>query len=221
MPNHLKNQTFLFFITLFIIGLQSFGVIAQIFTNTPTQIPSEMWHDGEFDTENGETLKGRIKYDLKTENIQFVYGNILKSFSSDNIEAFQIIDATTNRVRNFYSLPFKKENNYSKKHFFELLYDGSTSLLTREKLVERFRNIGNPYSPFGSSTVRYISIEYDYFLIDEAGEITQLESTKPREVVQYFKNHREKLKEFIERNKLKLERNEDMIALVEYYCTLQ
>lgn len=210
----------LFSCSLFFL-MSCFDAKGQMFPTIQNQpISSEYWHDGEIDLEDSETLRGRIKYDISTDNLQYVNGNIIKSFHAEKVLSFQITDAITHKQRNFYSLPFKNENNYVKKHFFELLYEDKVSLLAREKVVERIRNLGNPYSIYGTTTVRYYTVEYDYFLVDEKGEIVFIQKLKAKEVPSYFKYQQHKLREYIEKENLKFDKQDDMILLVKYYNSL-
>ena len=181
----------------------------------------DFWHDGEMDVNSGKTLRGKIKYDLEAESIQFMEGNVLRSYSASNVDAFQIVDALDNRVRYFYSLPYTYQNQYQKNHFFELLTEGYFTLLAREKLVERVRNVNDPFSPVGFNTYRVFFLEYDFFLVDPSGEIISITSSKPKEVIEILKGKEEKLETYIKQNRLRLEEWEDMTKLVSYYNSLK
>lgn len=181
----------------------------------------EFWHDGEMDLEKGKTMRGKIKYDLETESIQFMEGNVLRSFSSSNVDAFQIVDALDNRVRYFYSLPYTILGQFQRNKFFELLTEGYYTLLAREKLVERVRNVNDPFSPVGFNTVRYFYLEYDFYLVGPDGEIVQVQGSRPKDVIEYFKGKEDQLTSYIKENRLHLEEWRDMTKLVNFYNSLK
>lgn len=186
------------------------------------EFSSQYWHLGEVDLSDGNTLQGRVKYDLDGENLQIVQGETIKSYSAENIEAFQFTDALSKRERYFFSLPYKQANGYQKRHFFELLTDGQTySLMAREKVVERIEPTMSPYYWGGTSTVRTMVLDYDFFLIDGKGNISMLDMRKQETALQPMKDKAQSLQNFVKVNKLDYRRPDHLSALVDYYNRLK
>lgn len=204
------------FLLLFVLFVSVTGIQAQDFS-------PDFWHNGEADLESGLFLKGKMKYSLDGDNLQIVEGKVIKSYSAENVSAFEIMDVVTKRTRYFYSLPYKIER-YQKRHFFELLSEGShLTLLTREKLVEKIENEYNPYwtAPYGTQVKRRIIIEYDFFLMDKFGEIKQVNLRKVDTAISMMKDFKKKLIPFIDVNKLDFRDREDYMQIVNYYNRLK
>ena len=83
----------------------SLSVISQEF-------PSELLHEGKVTLVNGDTLEGKIKYDLENDLIQIVVNNTIQTFSARKIAFFSIYDASVDMFRTFYSIPYEIQPNY-------------------------------------------------------------------------------------------------------------
>ncbi|GAA4836796.1 hypothetical protein [Algivirga pacifica] len=182
------------------------------------EFSSSYWHKGVVDLEGGKTMNGKLKYDLIAESVQLVGGNnLLKSYTVENILAFEIMDAMTHRRRYFFSLPYEDENNYVKKHFFELLTEGNfITLMAREKIVEKVDATQNPY--WGNTyNARRLVLEYDYFLIDQYGVVRRVDMRKRELAFYLMKDKREELIAFVDVNRLNIKDREDLIQVIDYY----
>ncbi|MEH0155796.1 hypothetical protein V6R21_16750 [Limibacter armeniacum] len=203
-----------------IMALTCFMLMASMLS--AQEFSSEFWHSGELDLESGVTMKGKIKYDLQGESLQFVTtGNVVKSYGAESIAAFEIMDALTKRIRYFYSLPFKISGNYSKKHFFELMTEGVPyTLMVREKIVEK---IETDFSPYWGSTynTRRLVLEHDFFLIDQYAELRQVDLRKSETALLYMKDKMEELEAFIKVNGLNIRDKEDFTQVVNYYNAMK
>ncbi|MDW7691807.1 hypothetical protein R9C00_16310 [Flammeovirgaceae bacterium SG7u.111] len=202
------------YITLTIFFLSSLSVFSQEFSK-------DMWHRGEIDLENGETLKGKIKYNLDENNIVFQAGAVIRSLNPTKVEAWQIIDTNTKQVRYFYTLPYSHDrSSYKKPTFFELLTEGDKlTLLTREDVVEKIENQYDPYF-FGGRNVRMSVLVENYFFMNSRGQIISC-PTDIDDLMKFMGDKESQIKKFIKTNKLKIERRENMIQIVDYYNSLQ
>ncbi|NLR92261.1 MULTISPECIES: hypothetical protein [Flammeovirga] len=202
-------------IITFLVSILSFSVQAQDF-------PSEYWHMGEVDLNNGTTLKGKLKYSLEegVESIQILVNGVIKSFGAMNVRSFQILDATTKRERFFYSLPFKQSKGYVKNHFFELLEDGEPYVLfIRERIAEVSETSYDPYWGNNFNTRRRILV-YDFYLMDMYAEIRQVDTRKLETMLVYFGKYKDEVAAFIKINKLDYKDREDFLQIVRYYDSL-
>src|SRR5262245_58620833 len=98
------------------------------------QFPSELWHEGKIVLEEGDTLRGNIKYNMQSDLLQLEIDNKLESFTARKVVYFEIFDTTIKRYRHFYSLPYTTSGEYRAPVFFELLSEGKMTLLCRESL---------------------------------------------------------------------------------------
>lgn len=183
--------------------------------------PSEMWHEGRVVLLSKDTIKGKIKYDLKNDLIQLETNNILKTYSARKLLFFEIFDATIKSYRQFYSLPFAVQSNYKIPILFEVLYAGRLSLLTREEIVTETTQPYN-YSPYyynPSYSGTRTKLAYKYYFMDEKGNIL-LYSMKKRDLLQFFPKKQREVEQYIKKNHLKYDRMRDLVRLVAYYNAL-
>ena len=68
------------------------------------KFPSDIWHKGLLVTNEGDTIKGNLKYDFELQSIQLDDGETLKAFNVNNLFFFEIYDETIRDYRQFYSL---------------------------------------------------------------------------------------------------------------------
>jgi hypothetical protein len=202
-------------ICLFALFCLNFQAEAQKFSR-------DYWHQGEIDLGSGETIKGQVKYELERDNLVFQSGNILRSYFAQAVDAWQIVDATNNQIRYFYTLPYSADgpNGYKKPTFFELLVEGNhLTLFSREQIVEKIENVYDPYW-FSGRSVRVAVQEENYFFMDKEGNIQDAEDTLDG-VLQFMSDQDKALRKFIKTNELKIERRSDMVQIVNYYNSLK
>ncbi|MEP2508031.1 MAG: hypothetical protein ABJH72_01670, partial [Reichenbachiella sp.] len=94
------------------------------------------FHKGWLVTDNQDTVRGDVKYDMETNVVQVIIGKEkVNTYSSKKIIYFEIYDGILKSYRQFYAIPYQVESNYKVPILFEVLYEGETSLLVREKIV--------------------------------------------------------------------------------------
>src|ERR1700741_2968909 len=77
------------------------------------QWPFELWHDGKIVLLEGDTLKGKIKYDLQQDLVQFTYNDQrIEAFTARKVLFFEIFDTTVGKYRQFFALPYSATSNY-------------------------------------------------------------------------------------------------------------
>lgn len=175
-------------------------------------------HDGRVMLLEGDTAKGKIKYDFEKDVIQFAHGNPSEEyiFSSQQILGFEIIDKLTNQYRQFYSLPYDvKNNNYKVPVLFEILVPGSVSLLVREKL----EYASNSAYGMQGRVYNVLQTVYTFYFLKDDGEII-LFTGKKKDLKGIMGDHYSDISRFIKSNRLKLESRRDMAKIVNYYNSL-
>ena len=63
----------------------------------------DLWHPGLLVTNDGDTIKGDLKYDFENQSIQLDDGQTLKAYNVNNLFFFEIYDETIKDYRQFYS----------------------------------------------------------------------------------------------------------------------
>ena len=176
--------------------------------------PFEYWHDGKLITESGDTLKGKIKYDIQTDIIQLDQKGKLQSFTGRKAIYYEIFDATSGRYRKFYSLPYSPSGGYKSPVYFELLSEGKLTLLSKEAL--EYRNYSTGY---GFGTVSRLVLVNKYFTLEENGGIIFFSGRKP-DLMALMDNRDEEVKKFIKGNRLDIDNKYDLARTFEYYNSL-
>ncbi len=177
--------------------------------------PFEYWHDGKLVLETGDTLKGKIKYDINTDIIQLDQKGTLQSFTGRKIIFYEIYDATSGRYRQFYSIPFSPSGGYKSPTFFELLAEGKITLLVREAL--EYKNYTTGYYGYGS--VSRLVLVNKYFIMDDKGRVEAFTGTK-KDLMELMNKREDEVKKFIKVNKLNLDHKYDQARVFEYYNSL-
>lgn len=191
------------------------------------QFPSEMWHLGELTLKDGNKLEGAIKYDLQADAIQLNVNERIQTFAANQLEKFRIFQEDIGQYRTFYSIPYMNENGYKRPKLFELVFEGNTSLLAREFISITTRTSRNPYfrgstrfDPYGgarSTKVRFL--DHNLYLVNQDGKISLLGSSR-KDVIYSFEGKHSELRRFIKKERLKMDKIEDVASLVQHYNQL-
>ena len=171
---------------------------------------------------SGETIKGKVKYDLNKESLQVIKDHFVRSYGARKVSSFQIIDEIQKITRTFYALPFSDIDGYENIHFFELLTEGKyLSLMTREEIVQKYHNQNNFNYTYNSINNQYrLELIYHFYFVNSKGQIKQLNKKKD-EILSFMGSKREKIAVFIKTNKLRQEKKSDIIQIVDYYNSLR
>lgn len=187
------------------------------------QFPSDLWHPGLLVTNQGDSIKGNLKYDFENQSIQLDDGETLKAFNVNNLFFFEIYDETIRDHRQFYSLMYEVGYEYSIPVLFEMVINGKLSLLLRERIVSESTQSSFPsyyaYSmmPRFSNNSGYVNkIKYDYFFLDNDGNILKFKGKK-KELYNLMNDQYQKVKSYISNNKINLKRMSDLARVVSFY----
>ena len=177
--------------------------------------PSEVWHEGQVVLDTGDTLKGKVKYDLKQDLIQYAVANQRPdAFSARKVLSFEIFDESVRRYRQFYTLPYAGQSQYRTPVFFELLAEGKLTLLTRESL--EFRTYSSPY--YLGSYSREVLINHYYFL-DNEGDIQEFKGDKG-DLLNLMGKKSADVEKYMKANRLKVDDKYDFARIVAYYNSI-
>jgi len=180
--------------------------------------PNEIWHDGKVVLNEGDTLKGLIKYNLDTDLVQhkLMDSGTITTITARSLVFFEIFDGTVNQYRQFYVLPYHVRRDYKAPVIFELIYQGNElTLLSREKV--EYQVTSYPYAVSGTYT-RLVLVYTHYFLWPD-GHI-EIYPGKKRDLLWVMKKKSAQIKKFIKTNKIKPDRRRDLVKTVTYYNSL-
>jgi hypothetical protein len=179
------------------------------------KFPSDFWHEGKIILEQGDTLRGNVKYNMQNDLLQFESAGRLESYTARKVQFFEIFDQTVKRYRQFYSLPYTTSGEYRAPVFFELLSEGHMTLLCREAL--EYRTNANPYYYYGSST-RMVLVN-KFFILNDKGGIEPFVGKKS-DFVYLTGNKGELVERYMKANKLNVDNKYQFAQIVDYYNSL-
>ena len=184
-------------------------------TGHAQQWPFELWHEGKIVLLEGDTLKGKIKYDLQQDLVQFNFNDQrIEAFTARKVLFFEIFDITVNRYRQFFALPYSSTSNYRAPVFFELLEEGKMTLLSREALEYRSYN-----SPYYIGSYSRLVLVYKYFFLEENGDITEFLGNK-NDLLALMGKRGDEVEKYMKTNRLKYDDKDDLIKIIAYYNSL-
>lgn len=178
---------------------------------------SEVFHQGFLVTSEGDTLEGRIKYDMEANVVSLLSRGKNKTFSSHKIFYFEINDAILNTYRQFYSIPSKVNYDYKIPILFELLYEGPLSLLTREAIIQQSQNAVSPY--WGGNGAPRTIVEYSFYFLDTKGEITYFTGRK-KDLFVIMAKKQSHVKKYMKENRLEADEVRDLIRITAFYNSI-
>jgi hypothetical protein len=177
--------------------------------------PFELWHDGKVVLTEGDTLKGRVKYDFQKDLVLLDEGyRQPEVYTARKVVFYEIFDETAHRYRQFYALPYGINGDYKAPVFFELLQEGKITLLSREFLETR-----NYSSPYGMGSYPRVILSNKYFFLKETGDIEEFNGTK-NDLLNAMGKRGDEVEDYIRANHLRFEDKSDFARIVAYYNSL-
>ena len=176
---------------------------------------SEVWHSGKLVLLEGETLEGRIKYDMENKSVLYTSdGNRVQAYSPKKILSFELYDEVLQAYRIFYILPYRDRSGYEAPYIFELSYEGPyMSLLRIEEIELVVRSM-----PYMYSTWTDEEVVYTYFFLDRRGLLEF--NGKKSDIPRVFRDRPAEMKRFIKDERLKLDRLDHLIRICSHYNSL-
>lgn len=196
-------------------GIWVIGLLI-IFSGAQAQrFPFEFWHEGRLVLEEGDTIRGNIKYDLQNDLLQLEKDGKLESLTARKVVFFEIFDKSIKKYRQFYSLPYNTSGQYRAPVFFELLAEGKMTLLSRESI--EYRSSPSSFYYYGSTT-RLVLVN-KYFLLKDNGAIEAFTGNR-NDLTYLMGNYGDTVEKYIKSNKLSIEKKYDFAQIVGYYNSL-
>lgn len=177
---------------------------------------SEVFHEGFLVTDEKDTIKGQLKYDMEANIVSIIIKGKIKTFSSHNIFYFEINDKILNTYRQFYSIPYAVNYGYKTSILFELLYEGALSFLIRETLVQQVQTSASPY--WGNNYPRTV-IRYSFYFLNIKGDIIYYSGRK-KDLLRIMAKKQSHIKKFIKDGRLNTSDVKDLIRIVAFYNSI-
>jgi predicted glycosyltransferase involved in capsule biosynthesis len=175
----------------------------------------ELWHDGKIVLNEGDTLKGLVKYDMQQDLVQFSLNEKkAEVYTARKVLYFEIFDNTIHKYRRFFTLPFSVNAGYRTQIFFELLEEGKMTLLSRELL--EYKTYSSPY--YIGSYSRLV-LTNRYFFLKDDGTIEEFLGNK-NDLLALMGRQSEEVEKYIKSNNLRFDDKSDIAQIVAYYNSL-
>lgn len=186
---------------------------------TAQYFPSQTWHEGELTLLDGDRLRGKIKYNLEADVVQLNVNNTIQTYSARKLLFFEIYDQEYGRYRQFYALPYddRGNGNYEVPRLFEVLHENALTLLCREEITQE--NIPQYGGFYGNQMGTRPRLTFNYFFLDRQGEIVRY-SQKKGDLYDILSRHSDELQQYIKKNRLKHDRQGDLVRITAYYNSL-
>jgi hypothetical protein len=193
----------------------SLFLLVAAFAGRSQQFPSDFWHQGKAVLDNGDTLKGLVKYDFQKDLIQLREAeHQAEVYTARKLLFVEIFDESVKRYRQFYALPYSVTGTYKAPVFFELLKEGKITLLSREHLETKTYT-----SMYYMGAYSRVVLVNKYFFLKENGDIVEFTGTK-NDLLDMMGKKGDAVQDYIKENHLKFDDKYDLARIVEYYNSL-
>lgn len=179
-----------------------------------TPLLFENWNYGTVWLLTGEKYDSMLlKYDLLGDQL-FVLLNETEYEFNTGVTSFRITDSASRKVL-IYRNGFAPALTFTDKSFYQVLYDGKTKLLLkiRKKIVSEITSMPGV-------KVKSFEDEKNYFLVTATGEMKKIRK-KNSDILDMLDANKEQLKKMMSEQKLKLNKDEEIIQLLHYYDSLK
>lgn len=182
------------------------------------EFPSEIFHKGKAITISGDTIEGKVKYDMQNDMIQVISEGVVYTLTARKLMYFTIFDETVNIYRTFYAIPYNVQPDYKVPRLFEVLHEGQLSLLGREIIVQETVPQYS-YMYRGSINTTRTRLAYEFYFLDKSGNFI-LFNNKKSELYSIMRRRSQQIKQYIKKNNLKIDMRRDLVRITAYYNAL-
>ena len=201
--------------TLFVKGAALAFLMLISFGASSQNWPFEMWHDGKIVLNEGDTLKGYVKYDMQQDLVQYSLDERKSEvYTARKVLYFEIFDNTIHKYRRFFTLPYAVNANYRTSIFFELLEEGKMTLLSRELLEYKTYN-----SPYYVGSFSRLVLTNKFFFLQDDGTIEEFRGTR-HDLLDMMGRQADAVDKYMRSNNLRFDDKQDISQIVAYYNSL-
>ncbi|WP_313996721.1 hypothetical protein [Xanthocytophaga flava] len=158
----------------------------------------------------GDTIQCTLRFELDNNLVQiYLANNTVKTYTSRQIKWIQAYDPASKRDRNFYVFPYALNNRYVSPTIFEMLTEGTVSLLGREKIVV----VQNTWA---GSRFTQAQLSFDFYFGFTDGKIRVYRGTR-KDFEYLLKDKSGYIRTFIEDSDLRYNDKDDLIRIINQY----
>ncbi|MEM6841570.1 MAG: hypothetical protein AAF632_05055 [Bacteroidota bacterium] len=198
----------------YIIGLLLFTINIQL-VNATSFPQSGVWCTGKVKLDNDVVLEGEISYDLKFEAIQIKTGELVQTYTAENIVDFEIFDPIKYRHRKYVAVDHSMKEGYKRKTFFEVLSDGKITILRKSKYVRRPRVTEDYRAPH----VYLNAVCRHTYYVYHQNKFTEIEDFQAQ-IIPLMNSHEQEVSAYVEKCRLKLREIHEQMRVINLYNQL-
>jgi hypothetical protein len=152
-------------------------------------------------------------YHMEADKILFVRKGMMYELFPEKIK-HALIDE-----HKFVSLTYAAEKKTLKRAYFQVLVEGSYTLLSKQELVKEISN-SSPLGLAATREVHYVLHETLFYYTESRTRPVPVPKKKA-DFIKIFRRDREELAAYAKSNKYSLKRTEDVKAIFSYYNSLE
>jgi hypothetical protein len=173
---------------------------------------NSQFEPGEIFTNTQQHFSGiLLRYNMNSNQMEFKRpeGDIFEISPADMIDSVLIGSSK-------YIYAACKSGSKSLKGYFKVLAGGTPALLLRMNVILKAAEPAAPYKePVPASFERRPD---EFYLLPSAGEAVKLSGKK--DLLEILTSHTDEMEQFIKNNKVKFNKQEDLVSLMQYYNSL-
>lgn len=207
-------------ITTEFIESRMFDAIKGINSNTEIEgspYYNENWQPGYFIKSNGKATAGYpMRFNIQKNQLEFKFDENTPYIASPKpIKGFVL--RGEDRPDVYFQKGFEiPDEDINRGTFLQVLHEGRTKLLRHHQVTFHKGHTKDMFT--GKYTDKYVS-KSDYYLMDAKGEAKRVK-LKEKDILNKLESHEDQLQSFIEKNRLNLKKEEDVVTLLVEYDRL-
>ena len=166
---------------------------------------------------NEKLIKGYpIRYDIAANQLNVKSSGGIKVLEGSAVKSFSMIDSARNNLKYFINAGEYTLDGSTMTGFFEVLVDGRVALFKRLRVVLKKADY-NSALDIGSRDDKIVK-QATYYL-NQTLVVTELPSAKNK-LASLMGDRGDEVKDFIDRNKLSVRKEDDLVRIFQYYNSL-
>lgn len=161
-------------------------------------------------SDSEDTLQGTLRFELETNLVQIYFTDqTVKTYAARQVKWLKAYDEASMTEREYYALPYALQSSYKVPVLFEMLTEGTVSLLGREKLII----VQNSWMGGRFSRPQLV---YDFYFGFPNGQIRPYRGTR-KDFEYLLKGKSEEMRGFVQDAGLRYNAKDDLIRIVNQY----
>ena len=174
-----------------------------------------VWCTGKVILDNDVVLEGKFSYDLKFEALQVKTGDLVRTYTAENIVDFEMFDPIKYRHRKYVAVDHSMKEGYKRKTFFEVLSDGEITILRKSKYVRRPRVTED----FRAPHIYLNAVCRHTYYIYHQEKFTELEDFRAQ-VMPLMSSYQQEVNDYVQKCRLKLKEIHEQMRVINLYNQL-